>query len=208
MFPADTEKSDENELKGAFALPGCFGICLLPVLIRKCAKHCGWCWPEAREHYRSWNTAQKLHPRDEPMQRTSVAPAEGPRTAIWGSGRPRGCVEGLLKMNTIPNSKSGVYICESRWGGVCLSPVSQSDPGRKKILELWESGCRELSLHVRLIKFITWLSRTNPWPFKIVQMPDPPASIEMLPISASLPLCQMKLSLLLFLPLLFLGLSV
>lgn len=69
-----------------------------------------------------------------------------------------------------------VYICESRQGGVCLSSGSQSDPGRqKKILELWESGCRELSLHVRLIKFITWLSITNPWPFKIIQLLDSPS---------------------------------
>lgn len=53
FFPGDTEKSYENELKGAFALPGCLSISLLPVPIRKCAEPCGCCWPEAREHYRS-----------------------------------------------------------------------------------------------------------------------------------------------------------
>lgn len=30
-------------------------------------------------------------------------------------------------------------------------------------------------MHVRLIKFITWLSITNPWPFKIIQLLDSPS---------------------------------
>ena len=86
-------------------------------------------------------------------------------------------MEGLLKMNTVLNSKSeSTYMNLGREESVSHQGLKVIQGGQK-IPELWESGCRELSLHVRLMKFITWLSKTNPWPFKIIQLLDPPASI-------------------------------
>lgn len=67
-------------------------------------------------------------------------------------------MEGLLKMNTVLNSKSeSTYVNLGREESVSHQGLKVIQGGQK-IPELWESGCSELSLHVRLIKFINGLA--------------------------------------------------
>lgn len=79
LFPEDRERSCENEVKRAFALPGAlaFIACSYKEIVHSSVDAVG----KRPGNTEAWKTAQKPYPRDEPMQRTNLAPAGGSRAA-------------------------------------------------------------------------------------------------------------------------------